>query len=103
MLRHDFQHVLAFNDPLGRWMVVQTCIQGEIYEFARVYATQSFAIRAAMWDFIASYPCRSVAFLGGDFNNAPLSKDNTIGKPHMLHIEKRQWAHLMAQTKAGDL
>ena len=39
MFRHDLQPVLAFNDPRGRWMVVQTCIQGEIYEFAGVYAS----------------------------------------------------------------
>ena len=41
LFQHDLQDVL---DPLGRWMVVQTCIQGEIYEFASVHAAQSSTI-----------------------------------------------------------
>ena len=38
LVRHDLQHLVAYNDPQGRWMVVQLCIHGEIYEFAAVYA-----------------------------------------------------------------
>ena len=53
--KHDLQHVLAFNNPSGQWMIVQTCIRGEIYEFAGVYASQTSAIWAEMWDAIAAY------------------------------------------------
>ena len=84
LIRHDLQPVLTFNDPLGRWMVVQTCIQREIDEFVGVYASQSSAIRIAMWDSIASYPWRSIAFLGEDLANSTLSTDKTTGKSHML-------------------
>ena len=56
MVKHDLQPMLAFNDPRGKWMVVQTCIQGGIYEFASVYTAQNFAILSEMWDAIASYP-----------------------------------------------
>ena len=76
--------------------------KGKIYEFAGGYASQTSAIQAEMWDAIASYPWKSVAFLGGDFNNAPLPKDNTTGRSHMLHIQKTKWAHLIAHTQARD-
>ena len=101
-VRHDLQPLIAYNDPQGRWMVVQLCIHGEIYEVAAVYASQISAKRAEMWESIAAYPWRSVAFLGGDFNNSPMPRDNTMGRSHMLQIEHKK-DHLMAHTRAGDL
>ena len=39
LVRHDLQPLVAYNDRQGRWMVVQLCIHGEIYEVAAVYAS----------------------------------------------------------------
>ena len=98
LVKHDLQPQVAYNDSLGRWMVIQICIQGDIYEIAIVYASQVFVKRANMCTSIAAYPWRSVAFLGGDFNNSPMPRDNTTGNSHMLQLEHRKWNHLMAHT-----
>lgn len=44
----------------------QGIINGDIYEFAPVYASQTSAYRAHMWDSISQYPWRSTAFLCED-------------------------------------
>ena len=60
-------------------------------------------ITLTMWEPIDAYPWRYVAFLGGDFNNSPMPRDKITQRSHMLQVEKRKWAHLMAHSQAGDV
>ena len=84
LVGHYLQPRVAFNDPQGRWMVMQLCIHGDIYEIAAFYASQVSARRAEMCESIATYPWRLVAFLGGDFSDSPMPRDNTIGNSHII-------------------
>lgn len=84
-------------------MVLQSMINGEIYEFASVYASQTSALRARMWDALAKYPWLSNAFICGDFNNSPQPKDNTSHKSHMLPSEKQSWEDMLSSLHARDL
>ena len=90
MVRHELEPLLAFNDSSGRWIVLQFNVNGDILEFASVYAPQSSAQRASLWDSIGRYPWRSNAFVCGDFNNSPLRRDNTTSRSHMLSLERQR-------------
>ena len=68
LVRHELEPQLAFNDNSGRWSVVQCYVNGHNFEFASVYASQTSAMRATLWDSICRYPWRSNAFIYGDFN-----------------------------------
>ena len=39
LVTHDLQHQVSCNDPLGRLMVMQMNIHGDIHEIAAVYAS----------------------------------------------------------------
>ena len=88
LVRHELEPQLVFNDSSGRWIVIQCNVNGDILEFASVYASQTSAMRASLWDSICRYPWRSNAFICGDFNNSPLPRDNTTSRSLMLSLER---------------
>lgn len=103
LIKHDLQPELVFNDPHGRWMIIQCLINGDIYEIASLYASQTSACRARMWDSISRYPWRSNALICGDFNNSPLLQDNTTDRSHMIPMERHSWDAMLFSIQAHDL
>lgn len=65
-------------------MVIQCEINGEIFEFAAVYAPHSSRKRVKIWEKMTRYPWLSNALLCGDFNNSLDASDNTAHNSHML-------------------
>lgn len=103
LVRHELQPQLAFNDNSGRWIVIQCNVNGDIFDFASVYAPQTSAMRASLWDSLCRYPWRSNAFICGDFNNSPLPRDNTTSRSHMLSLERHKWDDMLLSVQAEDL
>ncbi|MCO5614515.1 hypothetical protein L7F22_068798 [Adiantum nelumboides] len=103
LIHHKLNPHLAYNDSDGRWMVIQCIINVEIYDFAGVYASQSSRMRALLWSSLSTYLWLSNAFICGDFNNSPSSRDNTSQNSHMLQIEKQRWLSLLEVLHAEDL
>ena len=84
LVRNELQPIIAYNDPNGRWMVVQCILQGQDYEVDGIYAHTVFGHRANLRGDISSHSWTSNAMLCGDFNNASDILDNTSGHSHML-------------------
>ena len=88
LVNQNMNPLLAYNDPKGRWMVVQCLLNGEVYEFAGIYAYIASLQRVMLWKDLMSYPWLQNSFMVGDFNNALTPTDNTSTHSHMLATER---------------